>query len=81
MGNMKDANLIMDEIKKQAEAKHPEFSESDLIQFTSYLLETLVALLDLLRLLLVFYCYLKNFDVCMIQVAEGCIAAFQYVKS
>ncbi|WZZ44299.1 hypothetical protein YC2023_040558 [Brassica napus] len=41
MGNMKDANLIMDEIKKQAEAKHPELSESDLIQFTSYLLETL----------------------------------------
>ncbi|BAB10564.1 unnamed protein product [Arabidopsis thaliana] len=41
MGNMKDANFMMDEIKKQAETKNPELSESDLIQFISYLLETL----------------------------------------
>ncbi|CAH8280649.1 unnamed protein product [Arabidopsis lyrata] len=41
MGNMKDANFMMDEIKKQAETKYPELSESDLIQFISYLLETL----------------------------------------
>lgn len=52
MGNMKDANFMMDEIKRQAETKNPELSESDLIQFISYLLETLVDLLDLLLLLL-----------------------------
>lgn len=48
MGNMKDANFMMDEIKRQAETKNPELSESDLIQFISYLLETLVSRLDLL---------------------------------
>ncbi|KAH0856516.1 hypothetical protein HID58_084777 [Brassica napus] len=37
MGNMKDANILMDEIKKQAET----LSESDLLQFITYLLETL----------------------------------------
>jgi len=47
MGNMKDANFMMDEIKKQAETKNPELSESDLIQFISYLLETLVTYLDI----------------------------------
>lgn len=64
MGNMKDANFMMDEIKRQAETKNPELSESDLIQFVSYLLETLVTYLDLL-LLLVFFarcCYLTNFE-------------------
>ena len=49
MGNMKDANILMDEIKKQAET----LSESDLLQFITYLLETLVvSLLVHLRLLL-----------------------------
>lgn len=46
MGNMKDANFMMDEIKRQAETKNPELSESELIQFISYLLDTLVSRLD-----------------------------------
>ncbi|XP_056841973.1 protein GET4 isoform X2 [Raphanus sativus] len=71
MGNMKDANLIMDEIKKQAEAKHPEFSESDLIQFTSYLLETLqrdaLPLFNMLRV----SCWTRlqrDFTVCSVRI-------------
>ncbi|XP_010520115.1 PREDICTED: Golgi to ER traffic protein 4 homolog [Tarenaya hassleriana] len=41
-GNMRDANFVMDEIKKQAESgQHHELPESDLIQFISYLLQTL----------------------------------------
>ncbi|CAN0825372.1 Protein GET4 [Linum grandiflorum] len=41
MGNMRDANFLLDEVKKQAEAKKLEFPQSDLIYFISYLLQTL----------------------------------------
>ncbi|KAG5412274.1 hypothetical protein IGI04_008593, partial [Brassica rapa subsp. trilocularis] len=40
MGNMKDANFMMDEVKRQAETINPELSESELIQFISYILGT-----------------------------------------
>lgn len=41
MGNLRDANNLMDEIKKQVESKQLEFPQSDLIQFLIYLLQTL----------------------------------------
>uniref|UniRef100_A0A7C9DZZ2 Golgi to ER traffic protein 4 n=1 Tax=Opuntia streptacantha TaxID=393608 RepID=A0A7C9DZZ2_OPUST len=41
LGNMKDANYLMDEVKKQVESKGHEFPSSDLIQFIKYLLQTL----------------------------------------
>ena len=40
LGNMKDANYLMDEVKKQVESKGHEFPSSDLIQFIKYLLQT-----------------------------------------
>ncbi|XP_062160271.1 protein GET4 [Alnus glutinosa] len=40
-GNLRDANCLMDEIKKQVESKQLEFPQSDLIQFIIYLLQTL----------------------------------------
>ncbi|GLU16086.1 hypothetical protein SLE2022_325360 [Rubroshorea leprosula] len=40
MGNLGDANDIMDEVKEQMEAKNLEFPESDLIHFISFLLQT-----------------------------------------
>ncbi|KAE8124776.1 hypothetical protein FH972_019630 [Carpinus fangiana] len=39
-GNLRDANCLMDEIKKQVESKQLEFPQSDLIQFIVYLLQT-----------------------------------------
>lgn len=39
-GNLRDANILMDEIKKQLESKKPTFPESDLIKFVEYLLQT-----------------------------------------
>ena len=39
-GNLRDANCLMDEIKKQVESKQLEFPQSDLIQFIIYLLQT-----------------------------------------
>ncbi|KAJ0979291.1 hypothetical protein J5N97_014765 [Dioscorea zingiberensis] len=41
MGNLHDANYIMDELRKQSRAKNLEFPISDLIQFIVYLLRTL----------------------------------------
>ncbi|CAN1798498.1 Protein GET4 [Linum perenne] len=41
VGNMRDANFLLGEVKKQVEAKKLEFPQSDLIHFISYLLETL----------------------------------------
>ncbi|CAN0909315.1 Protein GET4 [Linum grandiflorum] len=41
MGNTRDANFLLSEVKEQAEAKKLEFPRSDLITFISYLLQTL----------------------------------------
>ncbi|KAL5733407.1 hypothetical protein ACOSP7_032746 [Xanthoceras sorbifolium] len=41
MGNLKDANLLMEEIMKQVDSDQLEFCHSDLMQFISYLLQTL----------------------------------------
>ncbi|KNA24235.1 hypothetical protein SOVF_017830 [Spinacia oleracea] len=41
LGNMRDANYVMDEVKKQLELKEVDFPDSDLMQFVSYLLQTL----------------------------------------
>ena len=39
-GNLRDANYLMDEIKKQVESKKLDFPQSRLIQFVIYLLQT-----------------------------------------
>lgn len=53
LGNLKDANYLMDEVKKQSESKQHESPQSDLTQFTVYLLETLERdALPLFRLLI-----------------------------
>lgn len=39
-GNMRDANCLVDEFKKQVESKKLEFPQSKLIQFVIYLLQT-----------------------------------------
>ncbi|KAK7846489.1 golgi to er traffic protein 4 like protein [Quercus suber] len=39
MGNLRDANYLMDEIKKQLESNQLDFPQSDLIQFIIYLLQ------------------------------------------
>lgn len=44
LGNLRDANVLMDEIKMQVEAKQLEFPKSDLMQFINFLLETYVHL-------------------------------------
>ncbi|XP_031129284.1 Golgi to ER traffic protein 4 homolog [Ipomoea triloba] len=41
LGNLRDANYLMDEIKKQVSSKELEFPESELMQFIGYLLLTL----------------------------------------
>nr|DAD26334.1 TPA_asm: hypothetical protein HUJ06_027802 [Nelumbo nucifera] len=41
LGNLKDANYLMDEIKKQVKDKQLALPQSDLIQFIIYLLQTL----------------------------------------
>ncbi|XVE75327.1 hypothetical protein DITRI_Ditri12bG0085500 [Diplodiscus trichospermus] len=41
MGNLRDANYLMDELKRQVESKELEFPQSDLIQFITFLLLTL----------------------------------------
>uniref|UniRef100_A0A5B6Z0W7 Golgi to ER traffic protein 4 n=1 Tax=Davidia involucrata TaxID=16924 RepID=A0A5B6Z0W7_DAVIN len=41
VGNLRDANYLMDEVKKQAESKQLDFLQSDLTQFINYLLQTL----------------------------------------
>ncbi|KAB1212216.1 hypothetical protein CJ030_MR5G024984 [Morella rubra] len=40
-GNLRDANCLMDEIKKQVESKQLDFPQSELTQFILYLLQTL----------------------------------------
>lgn len=40
MGNLKDANFLMDEVNKEVESKQLDLGESDLIQFITYLLQT-----------------------------------------
>ncbi|OVA02801.1 Uncharacterized protein family UPF0363 [Macleaya cordata] len=39
--NLRDANNLLDEIRKQAESDQLEFPQSDLLQFIEYLLQTL----------------------------------------
>ncbi|KAK9282621.1 hypothetical protein L1049_010839 [Liquidambar formosana] len=41
IGNLRDANYLMDEVKKLVESQQLEFPQSDLIQFVTYLLQTL----------------------------------------
>lgn len=41
LGNLRDANYVVDEVKKQLESKELELPESELMQFVSYLLLTL----------------------------------------
>ncbi|KAJ6767893.1 hypothetical protein OIU74_021709 [Salix koriyanagi] len=41
MGNLRDANFLMDELKKHAQYEEHDLPQSDLIQFISYLLPTL----------------------------------------
>ena len=38
MGNWRDANYLMDEVKKQVESTELDLSKSDLMQFITYLL-------------------------------------------
>ncbi|KAF5469197.1 hypothetical protein F2P56_013288 [Juglans regia] len=40
-GNLRDANYLMDEIKKEVASKQLDFNQSDLIQFIIFLLQTL----------------------------------------
>ncbi|KAK8542207.1 hypothetical protein V6N12_014810 [Hibiscus sabdariffa] len=40
MGNLQDANYLMDELKRQMESQELDFPESDLIQFITFLLLT-----------------------------------------
>lgn len=40
LGNLRDANYLMDEVKKQVESKELEYPESDLTEFIDYLLLT-----------------------------------------
>ncbi|XP_021897915.1 Golgi to ER traffic protein 4 homolog [Carica papaya] len=41
LGNLREANFLMDEVKKQVESKQVELSQSELIQFITFLLQTL----------------------------------------
>ncbi|PIN11086.1 hypothetical protein CDL12_16317 [Handroanthus impetiginosus] len=41
LGNLRDANVLMDEIKKQVQSRDVDFPRSELMQFISYLLKTL----------------------------------------
>ncbi|XVF83304.1 hypothetical protein PTKIN_Ptkin16aG0476100 [Pterospermum kingtungense] len=41
MGNLRDANCLMDELKSQVASKELDFPQSDLIQFITFLLQTL----------------------------------------
>ncbi|GAV91335.1 DUF410 domain-containing protein [Cephalotus follicularis] len=41
MGNLRDANHVMDEVKKQVKSKALDFMQSELIQYIIYLLQTL----------------------------------------
>ncbi|XP_057981893.1 protein GET4 [Malania oleifera] len=41
LGNLRDANYLMDEVKKQIKSKQLDFPESELTQLINYLLQTL----------------------------------------
>lgn len=41
LGNLKDANILVDEIKKQIESTEVEFPKTDLMQFLNFLLQTM----------------------------------------
>ncbi|XP_004496342.1 protein GET4 [Cicer arietinum] len=41
LGNLKDANLLMDEIKSQTQSAEVELPRTDLMQFINYLLQTM----------------------------------------
>ncbi|OIS97765.1 PREDICTED: Golgi to ER traffic protein 4 homolog [Nicotiana attenuata] len=41
LGNLRDANKLMEEVEKEMEAKHLGFPQSELMQFVNYLLLTL----------------------------------------
>ncbi|KAJ1424887.1 hypothetical protein SESBI_11280 [Sesbania bispinosa] len=41
LGNLKDANILMDEMKKQIESAEVELPRTDLMQFINYLLPTM----------------------------------------
>ncbi|KAL5069565.1 hypothetical protein RYX36_020452 [Vicia faba] len=41
LGNLKDANILVDEIKKQTQASEVEFPKTDLMQFINFLLQTM----------------------------------------
>ncbi|EPS67295.1 hypothetical protein M569_07481, partial [Genlisea aurea] len=40
-GNLRDANIFMDDLKKQVRISEVDFPRSELMQFTDYLLKTL----------------------------------------
>lgn len=40
LGNLRDANILMDEIKKQVQSREVDFPESELMQFNDYILRT-----------------------------------------
>ena len=42
LGNLKDANILVDEIKKQTQSTEIEFPKTDLMQFINFLLQTWV---------------------------------------
>ncbi|KAK6781890.1 hypothetical protein RDI58_019686 [Solanum bulbocastanum] len=41
LGNLRDANKLMDEVEKEMQSKHLDFPQSELMQFVNYLLLTL----------------------------------------
>ncbi|KAK7268189.1 hypothetical protein RIF29_20880 [Crotalaria pallida] len=41
LGNLKDANVFMEEIKKQVESAEVQFPQTDMTQFASFLLQTM----------------------------------------
>ncbi|KAK6234065.1 hypothetical protein QUC31_006471 [Theobroma cacao] len=41
MGNLRDANYLMDELKRQVTSQELDFPQSDLVQFITFLLQTL----------------------------------------
>ncbi|KAL2487647.1 hypothetical protein Fot_40939 [Forsythia ovata] len=41
LGNLRDANTLLDEVKKQVQSREVEFPRTELMQLTNYLLQTL----------------------------------------
>lgn len=40
LGNLRDANILMDEVKKQVQSGEIDFPRTELMQLTNYLLQT-----------------------------------------